>query len=69
MAESPIFGAQPHAAVTCPRCGRVFEAPFTEGGVSVAGHPVGHPKLCIPIPSSPVLVRDARQRRELRKQL
>ena len=64
---SPVYAEQAHAPVTCPRCGRVFEAPFTVEGVSVAGHPGGDPKLCVPIPHSPVLERDARRRREGRR--
>lgn len=60
-----IFNAKPHPAMTCQKCGRIFEQGFTADGHTIPGHPVGHPKLCVPLPT--IADRDARRRREGRR--
>lgn len=42
--------------VPCPRCGGIFERPLP----GIPGHPVGHPRLCLPLSTGP---RDARDRK------
>ena len=66
MATSPVFNAEPHEGRLCPKCGRLFEVPFTVGPVHLDGHPVGHPKLCVPIETM-FAPRDARVRRQGRR--
>jgi hypothetical protein len=74
MAESAMLGREPMPGVECPRCGRIFEAPFElehpDGTKAfVRGHVQGDPVTCIPI--GPAVIRgearDARRRRATRR--
>lgn len=73
MAESPLFGLPASEAGTdaCPRCGRLFEPALEvelEGKpVRIRGHVQGDPVLCVPLPGSPSLTRDARARKAGRR--
>jgi hypothetical protein len=75
MAESPLFGLGPVPAVSCPRCGRLFEAPVEiQGGdgqpVRIRGHVQGDPVLCVPLPGMASIRgdgRDARVRKASRR--
>lgn len=66
MSTSPIFDSGPRKGVMCKRCGRIFEASFSVDDVRLAGHPVGHPKLCVPLPTLAREMRDARVRKTVR---
>lgn len=46
--------------IPCPKCGGIFERPLP----GIPGHPVGHPRLCIPLATAP---RDARERKASRR--
>jgi hypothetical protein len=75
MAESPLFGLEPGPAVSCPRCGRLFEAPLEIPGedgkpVKIRGHVQGDPVTCIPLPGLAAIRgggRDARARKAGRR--
>lgn len=68
---SPLITTEAQPAVECPRCGRMFEAPFdveVDGKTTrIRGHVQGDPINCIPLPGMAAITRDARARRSGRR--
>lgn len=67
--DSPLLSRGPAPAITCPRCGRLFEMPIDKP-IKVRGHVQGDPDLCIALPGMASVRgsgRDARSRKASRR--